>query len=70
MLVLLRNKALKRLSYIIFLLATVAVTLGAWAKITHQSFADPLLAFGIIAELFAVVIFLVANYLINRGYNN
>jgi hypothetical protein len=33
---------------------------GAWAKITHQSFANDLLTFGLLAEVVGVIVLLVA----------
>jgi hypothetical protein len=60
MVVTMAYKGLKRTSLIIFTLATIAVLVGAWAKITHQSFANDLLTFGLLAEVVGVIVLLVA----------
>jgi hypothetical protein len=53
-------KGLKRTSLIIFILATIAVLIGAWAKITYRPFANDLLTFGLLAEVVGVIVLFVA----------
>jgi hypothetical protein len=53
-------RGLKRASRIIFILATIALLIGAWAKILHESFANDLLTFGVLGEMVGIIVLLVA----------
>ena len=48
--------AIKRVSILILVEGGIAILIGAWGKITHQSFGDTLLTVGLISLVLAILL--------------